>query len=275
MQRPRPRRRARERAARGNALGITLLVVVALLVAGGVGAYAYLRGQARPLEAQTLCPKDGADQVTVVLLDVTDPLNTAQQQALRNEFIALRDRLPVHARLELYAVGAPNRALLTPLAAQCNPGRGAQVDPLLGNPARVERRWQESFEQPVGKALSEALSAPIAKTSPILESIQSVTLTSFLVPRHREKPRLLVVVSDLLQHTSDLSFYTALPTAERLSKLPAFGRVKADLREVEVELWLVRRDAEASRQGRALIELWQGIFAAQGAKVTRVYALAG
>lgn len=106
MQRPRPRRKARARAARSNIIGVVLIAFVTLIIAGGVGAYAYLRAQARPLEAETLCPKDGADQVTVVLLDVTDPLNTAQQQALRNEFVALRDRLPVHARLELYAVGA-------------------------------------------------------------------------------------------------------------------------------------------------------------------------
>lgn len=275
MQRPRRRSRERRRAARDNIIGALLLAVAMMAVAAGVAAYAYLRGQARPLEAQTLCPKDGPDQVTVVLLDVTDPLNAAQRQGLQNEFIALRDRLPPHARLEVYTVGDTDGTLLTPVAALCNPGRGSDIDWLRGNPGRVEKRWREAFEVPLNAALEAALQAPTAQRSPILESIQSVSLTSLLLPAHRDRPRSLIVVSDLLQHTDGLTFYRGLPTADRLISLPAFARLRADLRNVKVELWLVRREAEASRQGRALIELWQGIFAAQGAEVIRVYALAG
>src|SRR6266436_5304724 len=124
------------------ALGIVLTIGV-FMVAGAAGAvYLQLRKAHVEIDKETLCPLTGANETTVVLIDRTDSLNAIQQAAIRLKLEDLKAETPKYGAIEVYSVGEVSDALLRPEVKLCNPGRGADVDPVVGNPRLIEKRWQ-------------------------------------------------------------------------------------------------------------------------------------
>src|SRR3546814_18373103 len=62
--------------------------------------------------------------------------------------------------------------------------------------------------------------------------------------------RRLIVASDLLQNTKDISFYKKLPDPNTLVKSQPFSRVRTDLRGTDVELWMLQRTDSTKSQPR-------------------------
>ena len=108
-----------------------------------------------------------------------------------------------------------------------------------------------------------------------MESIQSVNLTELQTPAVKGKPRRLVVVSDLLQNTSESSFYGRLPAPEEFLKNVAFQKARTDLKVIEIELWMLQRPDSAQTQPRALADLWDAIISKQGGNLKRIYNVSG
>lgn len=252
---------------------ISLLLV--FLIAGALAAaYLVVRQGQRALDEETLCPGEVAGY-TVLLVDVTDPMNAPQRRDFLNQLERLRDSIPLHGRLTVFKVDATSAELLQPVIERCNPGNAEEVSELTGNPAGVRKMWEEEFRDPLDRAFETLVSASGADRSPILESVQSVALTELQKSAAEGKPRRLIVVSDLLQNMDGLSFYSALPDAQSVVASEAFRAVRADLTGVEVELWMLQRDDHQAVQPDALTELWEELIAAQGGRVSRVYKVIG
>lgn len=248
-----------------------LVVAVALVV----GVIFYRSSQSRSELGSDLCPKDGAKSVTVLLVDQTDPLSVPQRQDFLNQFEMLRDSIPKHGRLSIFKVDAADSALLEPVLNVCNPGDGSDLSEATGNPQGAKRKWESGFKAPVQDSFDVLVEASGAEKSPIFQSVQSVALTNFQTPVARDKPRRLIIVSDLLQNTPGMSFYGRLPDPDGLLSSAEFVKSKTDLTGVEVELWMLGRSSRAELQKMALIELWQKALTAQGARVVRVYTVSG
>ncbi|WP_374091023.1 hypothetical protein [Methylomicrobium lacus] len=242
-----------------------MLIIVALFfITAGAGSYFYSKANSPEIDKNTFCPKSGAESVTALLIDATDSLSVQQKQAFIFAFQSLRDAIPLHGRLDLYFIHSTQSSLLKPVASLCNPGHGDAISPLIGNPRHVEQMWQDGFGQPLEREISQLLDASPENESPIMESIQSVVLTSLSEPSLRDKTKKLIIVSDLMQHTSDLSLYRgALPT-ENFFQNKSFERMKSDLRDIDISVWMLVRDNALNRS--KLAELWQRIFAEQGAQ---------
>ncbi|MDD5493748.1 MAG: hypothetical protein PHG36_03645 [Dehalococcoidia bacterium] len=239
-----------------------MIIIVTLIVIAGVGTYFYRKSNALGLDKKTFCPESGATSVTALLIDATDSLSIQQKKAFSDEFQILRDSIPLHGRLDLYFIHSTQSSLLQPIVSLCNPGHGDEINPLVGNPPHVERTWQKGFGQPLEREISQLLDASPENKSPILESIQSVVLTSLSEPTVRNKPKKLIVVSDLMQHTSNLSLYRGTVNAEALIKNRSFDRIKSDLRDIDISVWMLARE---NALGRAkLADFWQRVFAEQG-----------
>lgn len=262
----RARNRLRSDRRRQDLAGVILLTLAGT-VAVSIGLATYFLWPAA-LDPVTNCPKDGPSSLTLVLLDLTDPLTPAQRQALHNHFERIRDRIvPVHGSLELFAVEDMGGKLLSPKLIRCKPERSPDVPgaEVTRNERRLEKKWHEQYQVPFDKALNETADVASAARSPILEAIQSVALTSLLTPTHRDMPRLLIVVSDFLQNTKDVSFYRSIPDAQTFLASPSFLKVKADLSGVDVVLLQIdRTDAQAPV---GLMILWKAILHAEGAGV--------
>src|SRR5690606_34075213 len=109
--------------------------------------------------------------------------------------------------------------------------------------------------------------------SPILESIQSVALTSFA--RAPDRPRRLVVISDMLQHTEDLSHYRGEHNFLAFRASPRWRRLRPDLAGVEVEIFYVWRDTGLDVQGASHVQFWRDVITEAGGRLVRVEALEG
>lgn len=247
------------------------LVIAAVLVVGSLNFWA--ASSRRALDEQ-LCPTT-PDSVTVLLVDVTDPMNMAQRQDFENQLTKLKNSIPRYGKLIVAKVDATADRLLAPVITRCNPGTADDVSSATGDPASVQKQWNESFDAPLTEAFKRLDSATGADKSPILESIQSVALTELQKPGQEKLPKRLIVASDLLQNTTDVSFYRTLPEPSSFTDGPLFRRLRTDLRGVEVELWMLERSDAATTQPRSLAELWERIIDAEGGDVHRIYNVSG
>jgi hypothetical protein len=244
-------------------LGIILIVIV-VLIGIGIGLFYFtLKSNTVVLDKRTFCPVNGPISVTALLIDATDSLSFQQKKALSDEFQLLRESIPVYGRLDLYFIESNSVSPLKPIVSICNPGRGSQINPIIGNPIQVERSWKEGFEQPLESQLTLLLNKSPANESPILESVQSVVLTSFSDPVIRDKPRKLIVVSDLMQHSSSVSLYGKSTDANIFTQDKTFSKLKSDLREIDINIWMLVRDNTLKRD--VLASFWGGVFSEQGA----------
>ena len=82
------RRRPRRKSGPGlgwSGFGGALLLLLAV-ASGGALAYFYFSAPARPiLDARSLCPVNGPQGITVVLVDTTDDFEPALRRALQRE----------------------------------------------------------------------------------------------------------------------------------------------------------------------------------------------
>jgi hypothetical protein len=255
--------------------GIILVSAVVLTLAYGFYLLAKTRTSHVALDPVSYCPKEGPQAITAVIIDTTDGLNLVQRTDLMNEIENLIAAIPRFGGLDIYTVGPIEEEPPQPVFHKCNPGRAAEISEWTGNPTMVERDWREGFREPLEKVLADMLSAAEADSSPILESIQWVTINALTAPRRSELPRRLVVVSDLLQHTSGLSHYRGAEEFEKFAETPYYRRIRAPLEGVSVDLLKVRRDTRTDVQGPALIRFWTDYFDAQRARSLRIVDLAG
>lgn len=261
------------RVSAGRSAWLKILGVAAAVLAVG-GFYLSVAASRRSLDDVTLCPAT-PEGVTVLLVDVTDPMNAAQRQDFANQLARLKNSIPRYGKLIVAKVDATRDSLLSPVITRCNPGVAADQSAATGNPAALQRKWEEGFDRPLTHAFDRLATATGAEQSPILESIQSVALTELQKPGLEGRPRRLVVASDLLQNTGDVSFYRSLPEPRAFTGSALFRRLRTDLRGVDVELWMLERADAADTQPRALAELWERIVGAEGGDVSRIYNVSG
>lgn len=228
----------------------------------------------KALDPVTLCPPE-PQSVTVLLVDVTDPMGLAQRQDFTNQLETLIGQIPRYGKLVVTKVDPVSNQLLVPVITRCNPGSATDVSDLTGNPQQVERARQDSFVVPLRKAFDTLLSASGADRSPILESIQSVVLTELRPPSLAKASKRLIVASDLLQNTPTIRFYNGLPDAAKFTTSQTFGRLSTDLRGIDVEIWMLQRNDSKFTQPRALPDLWDRIITSEGGTLKRVYVVSG
>ncbi|MDG2518091.1 hypothetical protein [Lysobacter soli] len=263
-----------QKRKRKEALGATRNIGVVLVVLAVIGFF-YFKAvlSQHSLDEATLCPAS-PQSVTVLLVDVTDPMNLPQKQDFLNQLDSLVESVPRYGKLVIAKVDPVSERLLVPVITRCNPGSSHDVSEISGNPGKLEAMRREKFIAPLREAFDQLLQASSAPRSPILESMQSINLTE-LQRSNAEGNRRLIVASDLLQHTPDISFYRRLPDPDGLVKSEAFSRVRTDLRGTDVELWMLQRADSTNTQPRQLPDLWDKIIGAQGGRLVRVYTVSG
>lgn len=238
-------------------IGVFLLIVSATVVVSALGAFLYFKNR-------DIAPK----QFTVVLLDVTDNLSLQEKQAVANSFEENVLQAPSNTSFEVFRVQDISGSLLTPVGDAFTQVQGnAEANPLVSNPGQQKQQWLQGFKVPLMQALETALSAGSASSSPIMESVQSVALTTLLKPNAKASPRKLIIVSDLLQHTDEFSFYKAIPNFLSLASDPNYAKLKTNLAGVDVELWVLRNHTKDATE---LADLWRRIVFDQGGTVSKI-----
>ena len=226
------------------------------------------------LDAATHCPTSSPPtHITGLIVDITDALNEKQQVSVRNIVDRLVSEIPRHGALAIYLVSTNADTQSQPIFYRCNPGRADDIDPVFGNPERVEYLWKTGFRNALDEKLDENLNQGVLNSSPIMESVVWVSIEHFDKPGHDSVPRTLAVISDFLQHTDEYSHYRTRPDFNSFENSQYYRKVRSNLIDTDVRLWQIRRNTD--RQNSSLEQFWSTYFRAQGASSVSFELLPG
>lgn len=182
--------------------------MVAAVVVGVSLWRGQLAAERPPLDPETQCPLDGPRSVTVMLVDRTDPISAVSQLALRNELQSTAAKTPQYGALYLYAIDGALEGVAEPLFFRFNPGDPPDERGLTQSKAKVRKRFEQGFTVPLDAVMQDLVQVGTAHASPIIEAVQSAALTAFSAPgAEAASPKRLVVVSDFMQNSDQVSFY--------------------------------------------------------------------
>lgn len=197
--------------------GIGILLFVGFAIASLFALKYAISTSADDIDPETLCRIGHNDPVTKVLIDKTDPWNENSRQRLARLIASLKINLAQHERLSIYILDETGTYSPTPVFDMCNPGRGDQASELYQNPRLIQKRYEEQFSAPLDEILETLLKPGSAPRSPILETMHGLRGTG------EER---LVVVSDMMQNSEELTFYgqSILPAPEVKDEVCAMNR---------------------------------------------------
>lgn len=262
-------RRAKQRQTTEIVLGILVLIVV-IAVLGGAAYYM----STRPKELmKNMCPSDGPIGHYVLLVDKTDPLSFTQKQALS---VILRElvekRIPEGYLFSVFLLGEDFKENAAPVIELCNPGNGSDKSEFTANLKKLRQQYEERFVEPLLKQSDALLGTQPAKASPIFEMMQLVGINAFR--KHDVKgERRLIVMSDMLQNTSQFSMYKGPVDYVAFADTNYGKKTQVELRDVEVELHYLMNTPQL--QTKRNLKFWEDYFSKAGARVVSVRPLEG
>ena len=257
------RRRPRQRSTPGlgwSGLGGVLLLLLAL-TSGGALAYFYFSAPARPvLDPQSLCPLDGPQGITVVLVDTSDDLPETTRREVLGSLDDLIATLPPFYRLDIRVLdiaGARSHSLFS----KCNPGDGAGLSEWTDNPRLARLRWIENFRKPAAEAVKTSIAAAKATSSPIMAAIQDIAIDQFSSAASKNAKKTVLVISDMIEFTRDYSQYPRAGdlSFQRYKQSPAYLKFRTDLHGATVIIRYVTRQTSGQPllDGVKHMEFWK------------------
>lgn len=243
----------------------SVLVLLALIVFGQM---------TKPETDADHCPLDGAFSAQVaVLIDPSDVLTAVQQKSSLPQVISVLQQVPERAEIRVYSVARVGRrgdadADLR-LCVPPHPDSIGRIEGLWRNREFARREYREDFIVPLESRLDEMLGAPGDSVSPIVEAIQAASVNAFQ-PRNARILRRLILVSDMVQHSGDLSFFRQEPDFGRFGGDPAYGTLRVDMSGVQATILMLARRGRAGRlQAGGLKDFWEDYFLDSGAGTPR------
>jgi hypothetical protein len=249
-------------------LGAVLLVSVTVLVLVAVALY-----PREPELSANLCPPSGPTGQVILVIDATDPLTFTQRKAVAQLVDQMSDpgRTPQGTLLSVFVFGADVASSADPLFERCSPGSGAGKNELTHNLKLWQQRFREEFERPLrAKVPQMEASAPAAR-SPIIQMLQIAALR--YQKSNTSGERRLILVSDMLQNTPEMSLYREAMDYEQYRRRPEAQRLRADLQGVIVETHLLMNSPQI--QNRRFLKFWEDYFTDMGARLVEVRTLPG
>jgi hypothetical protein len=254
------RRQLRERSSArgaGAAIGGIALIFLALAALGALALFYFSVTPKPRLDTASLCPVDGPQGITVVLVDTSDDL---PQPAQREVLGMLEDQitaLPAYYKLDVRVLdiaGGRSRSLFS----RCNPGDGTGLSEWTDNPRLARMRWLDDFRQPAKDAVKSSLSSASSKSSPIMGAIQDIAIDQFSASAAEKIEKKLIVISDMLEFTP---LYSQYPGAgdlsyQRFKRSAAYLKFRTDLHDAHVKIEYVQQ-TQVTIDSVKHIEFWK------------------
>ena len=271
----RPTLHAQKGLSPGSKILLLMGIVAILSCVGGAVIYSVFLNTQIELDANTGCPIDGPTSRTIIVIDQTDTFTPVQAVDIQNQFEAYKNSIPRYGELVVYTIGSQVEAIQKPVIRACNPGTEKDVDKLVESSIRVVRRWKEFFDKPMRNVIASVLQPTESDASPIIETIQAVVVKEFGPSNMDNTSKSLVVVSDLLQHSSALSQYGRAIDLKAFTLGDTFKKLSADLRDVKVDILYLYRNTHKNLQTNEHRKFWIGLFQAQNGVVNKFYSVSG
>jgi hypothetical protein len=243
-----------------SGLGGVLLLLLAI-GSGGALAYFYYSTPARPvLDPQSLCPVNGPQGITVVLVDTSDDLPETSRREVLGELDDLITTLPPFYKLDMRVLdvaGTRSRSLFS----KCNPGDGAGLSEWTDNPRIARLRWIEDFRKPAAEAVKSSVASAKTASSPIMAAIQDIAIDQFTGVASQNARKTLYVISDMIEYTRDYSQYPRAGdlSFQRYKQSPAYLKYRTDLHGATVIIRYVTRQTggQPLLDGTKHMEFWK------------------
>ena len=210
------------------------------------------------LDPVSLCPINGPEGITVVLVDTSDDLpEIAQRQVLGlldDQITGLAAYHKLDIRV-LDVVHGRSRSLFS----KCNPGDGNGLSEWTDNPRLARMRWIDSFRQPASDAVKHSVVSAQAASSPIMGALQDIAVDEFSSSAARDVEKTLIIVSDMLENTRDYNQYQNLAdlSYQRFRQSQAYLKYRTDLHGARVTIEYVQRLLPKGIDTVRHIEFWK------------------
>jgi len=225
--------------------GATIILAVAL-VFGILLTFAGIASLHQPkYDKLTLCPIDIEYPSTSILVDKTDPWTEKEKNNLRELILAKVLNLEVFERLRIYIV-ENKKSDKQAIFDFCNPMRGDQVNPLYQNPMLIQKKFMDQFGTPLNELLCTLVETGRAKKTKLIDSVYHIAETTIDLE--------LILISDLMENSNDISFYDKKPCYSCWTKYANNSLAIEQLRIVKV-----KRNIRRSKE-RKINQFWEKLF---------------
>lgn len=269
------RRRNSRRKNNHDILKYTLGSFLFVLVFSVVGGALYFKPDEISRDDETLCLETGPTAITTIIIDRTDNFSTISSSDVFSQIKDLLDASIKGEKLSVFAVDPIATSTLYPIFEVCNPGHISDANSLTSSKKIVARDWKIKFETPFEEILGKLLQKKEASISPIMESIQSVSITNLQSSKFNDLPKKIVLVSDLLQNSPSWSLYKNKPIYQDFLDTRTTRGLNPDLRNVSVEILFLQRETKRKIDESKLIKFWKRWIEEHGGRVSRILRVSG
>ena len=217
------------------------------------------------IDEQTLCPLDDKyiSNYALVLLDGTDDIVGEYAQELHEKVKIIARELPRHGKLSIHDVATGKKRLFM----MCAPKSPDDYNPILENPIKLKRDYEEKYLSKVEQAVQAFLENKNRdqSVSPLSESMADVTaLSDFLETKNQE----FYIFSDMLQNYNRYRHYRDLTPEEFewLRKQHLYQVIKPKLDGAGVHVYYLLRNRSKRYQSDNHQLFWDNYFQDAGAK---------
>ncbi len=269
-----------KRRKQGPSAAHILGIGVAALAMAGMLAYALMVDPPLVYDKTTLCPKQypGKNHITainVLLIDRTDKVTEIQAKDIQKSLTELAAESRAHEKFLIYEIVSSATVGLRPLLELCNPGKvdDTTIAGKLETTPISKRIFQERFLGALESILSRLLTIEPQRDSPIMEMLQASVVQDL---KHAPKgmTKRLVIVSDLMQHSSNYSQYMGLNEKSFFSG-PASRQLTTDLSGIDIRVLYIPRLLGPSSQPAGHKEFWSRFFNELGGQSTTILPVEG
>lgn len=217
--------------------------MIAAMVASVFGMFAVAAFSAPPpVDPETNCRMDRHDPAhTIILIDQSDPFGPNDVDWVRELLDGEARTLPKHGRLTVMVPNASQPFDPARVYSACSTGSPDKANPILSNPRMVADAWRTQFYDPLVARVETEMKDTVAPASPLSEALFAIADRADFQSGQRH--RRLIVVSDLMQHSGDFSFYRtgadfgAFRETRLADRMPALDGVDVTARIVPREIY--------------------------------------
>jgi hypothetical protein len=211
----------------------------------------------KKIDPLTLCEVGKVSITTAILIDKTGGFTPSQKRIVRKAVKSEIDKLTIGERLSVYEIDLDEfKGLSKATFDSCLPNNGENANSFIENESMLRKKFNVNFLKKINSITSNFEEDSNAKTSPIIESLMDISTLYQIESKLTLKK--LILISDLLQHSKNLSFYgqrqQEINSAKGLSLIP-------DLSDVDIQVyWLQRKGTEKKIQNNDFLNWWGRTF---------------
>jgi len=200
----------------------------------------------------------------VIVIDQSEelsPSHKVQVEQMISELVLDEKIVPVGAHVSIYVFGKDDfmsdgsGQRILPSLNVCRPISDGNA--FTSNRKKIDKNFQSKFLLPIRAGISQSIKVAHGERSPIIETVQYVSNLKTITSLAKTGKNKLILVSDLLQHSEEISSYKKQYTVPET--------LTADLKNWDIHvLQPTRYGKDKSFQTKQNNDMWKAYFKTSG-----------